>query len=95
MSYSTLVGLPVKSGSEGVLSAEVVKGDVLGLDAEVFAHFLNANVHHRRTTVVVFNFFGGRMIFQVIVDHDLMNAVSYTHLRAPRDLSTSRMPSSA
>ena len=32
--------------------------------------------------------------FEAVLD-GLVIAVSYTHLRAPRDLSTSRMPSSA
>ena len=31
----------------------------------------------------------------VVIGHDATNAVSYTHLRAPRDRTRSRMPSSA
>ena len=31
----------------------------------------------------------------IVITVPITEAVSYTHLRAPRDLSTSRMPSSA
>ena len=38
---------------------------------------------------------GGALIVISASDHQSNNSVSYTHLPSPRDLSTSRMPSSA
>ena len=56
-----------------MLAAEVVERDVFRFDTKVFTHLRDALVHDRRTTEVVLDIFRSRMIFQVIVNHDLVD----------------------
>ena len=55
-----------------VLTSKVVETNVFVWHTEVLSHFLNSLVHHRRTTEVEFNIFGGFMFAQVLFDYSIV-----------------------
>ena len=55
------------------LAAEVVKSDVFGRHAEVVEHFHNSGEHHGRSAEVVFNFFRLGVVFQIVIQQNLVD----------------------
>ena len=62
------------------LSAKVIEHQVLSRNTEVVEHLLNSLRHRAGTTHVVFNIFGSLVVFQIIIEHDLMDK---SHIAAP------------
>ena len=56
-----------------VLSAEVVVGDVFGLDAEGVKHGDDGFAHGAGAAHVVFDVLGGGMVFEIGVVHDVVD----------------------
>jgi hypothetical protein len=55
------------------LSTEIVVEDIALFDTQIFQHFEDSGVHHWRTTDVVFDVLGRRVVLQVLIVQHLMD----------------------
>ena len=61
-----------------MLISKVVVVDIFGGNTEGVEHVEDGLEHHRRATDIVLNFFGGGMVFKVLIIDDLMDEAGRT-----------------